>query len=109
MAAPQATSFRAALGRLTWMFLGPMLLVVAAVVVAKSSKGFLSLADLFYFVVLGTMLAGRWVEFRCGAPLTATGEPASRQHLRRYTVAASLVGLAGWGTASLVRTFWLSG
>jgi hypothetical protein len=109
MAAPQATPVRAALGRVTWMFFGPMLLVVTAAAIAMRGSGFFSFADLFYFLVLGAMLAGRWVEFRGGDPQTATGEPASPQHLRRYLLAASLVGLAVWGTARLSRAFWLNG
>jgi hypothetical protein len=49
------------------------------------------------------MLLGRWAEFRGGDPRTATGEPATRQDLRRYTLLASVLGLAVWGAVALFR------
>lgn len=103
MAAPQSTSFRAVVGRLTWMFFGPMLLVIVAFGIARKEQGFLSFADLAYFAVLGAMLAGRWVEFRCGDPQTADGEPATPEHLRRHTLAVSVIGLPVWGVATVFR------
>jgi hypothetical protein len=106
MATPQTTPFRALLGRMTWMLFGPMLLFFAAGAVATRSKGFFSFTDLAYFLVLAAMLGGRWLEFRCGDPRTATGEPASDQHLRGYTLAVGVAGLTIWGVATLFRTFW---
>ena len=108
MSAPQSTSFRAMLARVTWIFFGPMLLVVAAGAIATKSKSLFSFADGAYFFVLGAMLVGRWAEFRDGEPRTATGEPATRQDLRRYALAVSCIGLLVWGGATLYRTVWLN-
>src|SRR5262245_25953931 len=109
MATPQTNATRAVLGRLTWLFFGPILLIFATLAIATRSTGGFSFSDLAYFLVLGAMLGGRGVEFRGGDPRTATGEPASRQHLRRYAVALTGVGLAVWVAATLLRTFRLSG
>ena len=48
------------------------------------------------------MLLGRWTEFRYSRPLTATGEPATADHLRRYTLVLSILGLGAWVAANLV-------
>ncbi len=109
MAAPQTTSFPAMLGRVTWMFFGPMLLVLTAVALATGGTRSVSFTDLVYFLVLGAILAGRWVEFRWGDPQTAAGEPATPQMLLRYTVMMSLVGVAVWGAATAFRAIALSG
>jgi hypothetical protein len=109
MAAPQKNAVRAVLGRLTWLFFGPILLAFVTVVIATRHEGGFSFSDLVFFLVLGAVLAGRWLEFRSGDPRTATGEPATLQHLHRYTVALTGIGLVVWGAATLLRVFRLSG
>src|SRR5262245_27338065 len=99
MVAPQGSSFCVVVSRVTWMFFGPMFLLVAAAAVATKSKGPFGFTDLVYLVMFGAMVAARWVEFRCGNPRTATGEPATRQHLHRYTFVASVAAVAPWGIA----------
>jgi hypothetical protein len=96
------TSFPAFVGRLCWMIVGPFALAFCAVGIAGRRDGWLSPSDLLYFFVLAGMLVGRWTEFRLGPPLTATGEPATAEDLRRYTVALGLIGLAIWVVANLV-------
>ena len=77
------TSAPALFGRLSWMMVGPFVLAICALSIAQRRDGWLSPPDLIYFIVLGGMLIGRWSEFRFGSPLTAAGEPASADHLRR--------------------------
>jgi hypothetical protein len=48
------------------------------------------------------MLAGRWMEFRLGTPLTATGEPATADDLRRYALGLGLIGLGVWVVVNLI-------
>jgi hypothetical protein len=101
------TTLRAMLCRMTWMFIGPMLLVAATIAVAVKRNGWVSFADVAFFLVLGAMLAGRWFEFRLGDPQTATGERATRQDLRRYALGMVAVGLGIWGAATVVATLRL--
>jgi hypothetical protein len=104
---PQSTSFRAVFGRLTWMLFGPMLLLLTTTLVVNS-KGLFTIADLAFFLVLGAMAFGRWLEFRSGAPQTATGEPATQQDLRKYVIALGILGLLIWGGATMMRVLWFS-
>ena len=78
------TSFPAFAGRLFWMFVGPFVLATLAIRIAGQADGWLSLSDLFYFVVLSGMLIGRWTEFRFSLPMTATGEPATPSRRLRW-------------------------
>ena len=96
------TSFPAVAGRLFWMFVGPFALAVSAIGIAGRRDGWLGPSDLFYFVVLAGMYLGRWTEFRSGAALTATGEPATALDLRRYAWGLGLLGLGAWVAANLI-------
>jgi hypothetical protein len=97
-----STSAPAALGRLSWMMVGPFALSICAISIAQRGAGWLGLPDAIYFLVLGGMLIGRRMEFRYGRPLTAMGEPASVADLRRYTLVLSILGLGIWIAAKLV-------
>jgi hypothetical protein len=96
------TSFPAVAGRLFWMFVGPFALAVSAIGIAGRRDGWLGPSDLFYFVMLAGMYLGRWTEFRSGAALTATGEPATALNLRRYTWRLGLLGVVVWVAANVI-------
>ncbi len=74
----------AALSRLMWMLFGPMLLCVITYGIVTSGSGWLTTRDVAYVVVVALMVGGRRWEHRSGAALTATGEPATKEHLTRY-------------------------
>jgi hypothetical protein len=96
----------AVLGRLLWMFVGPLALTVLACSLALKSTGLFTVADAAYFGVLGAMLLGRWLEFRGGSPQTMTGERATDRDLRQYLLWAAILGFAVWVIIALVRMWW---
>jgi hypothetical protein len=96
------TSFPAFAGRLIWMIVGPFALAVCALGIAGQHDGWLGPPDLIYFILLAGTLAGRWMECRSGPALTATGEPATAEDLRRYARGLGLLGLGIWVAANLV-------
>jgi hypothetical protein len=100
MAREAMTSAPAVFGRLAWMIVGPFTLAVCAISIAQRGDGRLSPADLIYLLALGEMMIGRRTEFRYSQPLTATGEPAMADHLRRYTLLLSTLGI--WVAAKLI-------
>jgi hypothetical protein len=102
MASSPSYSLAAALGRLTWMVLGPMALLLTAFTVASTGNGWLTPWDFGYFAVLTVMLLGRCLEFREGNPQTADGQPATMSHLRRYLLVAGAIGLVVWVAANLI-------
>jgi hypothetical protein len=102
MATATMTSTPAFFGRLSWMIVGPFALAVCTISIAQRGDGWLSPLDLVYFLVLCGMLIGRWSEFRFSQPMTATGECATAQHLRRYVWVTGGLGMAIWVGAKLI-------
>jgi hypothetical protein len=84
------------------MFIGPFALTLVAVGISGRHDQWFGALDLIYFVILGGMLLGRWLEFQYSSPLTATGDPAGVHHLRRYAVMLSALGLGAWLVAKLI-------
>jgi len=99
----------APLGRITWMLICPMVLLPITLSILLRSRGWFTIVDFAYFVVLGLALLGRWLEFRGGNPRTAYDEPATPAHLRRYLVVAPLGGLALWVLANILGNHVLTG
>ena len=107
MNARPITSFSILLARLTWFLIGPLALLLLAVGIVQLGSGWLMAVDIAYFVVLGTMLVARWVEYRSGQGETASGEPMTAADLRGYLIGATALGLAVWVAANLVGNHWL--
>jgi len=102
MNAGRTSPLVALLGRVCWMLVGPLALVLFTYGIIRAGSGWVTWIDLGYFIVLGLMVGGRWLEFRGGNPLTSTGEPAKSEDLRRYTTTATGVGLAIWIAANIL-------
>lgn len=71
MAREAAISLTALFGRIFWMMIGPIFLMVLALGIAQQRDGWFAPTDFLYFLVLGGMLFGRHTEFRYGDPLTS--------------------------------------
>jgi len=89
------------LGRLMWMILGPILsFSITYAIVTR--EGWFTIWDAAFGVVVAMMVGGRWVEQRSGSAMTATGEPATAEHFKRYV--RVLLPLAGgaWVAANVL-------
>lgn len=96
-------SFSVVVGRIFWIMIGPLLLVVLGYrVFLTAPDGWLTPADLGFLGILALLVVVRCLEFRSERPQKATGEPATTQDLRRYVVAAILLGLLAWIGANLL-------
>jgi len=95
---PDAVGF----ARLFWMLLGPMILILLTLSIVSRGKSWFTVPDLAFFVFLCFLPLARWYEFHAGSPQTSTGEPASAYHLRRYALAAFIIGLAVWVAANVL-------
>jgi hypothetical protein len=108
VAGSNTTSLIPVFGRLFWMFIGPLGLVLTIYFIATSGTGWTTRADLLYFVVLGGMILGKWLEFRGGSPETSTGEPATVADLRRYILTVVIAGPAVWVVVNILGNHVLS-
>lgn len=88
--------------RLTWAGLGPMTWLLITVGIVLTGTGWLTGLDAFYWIAVGLMLLGRWVDHRSGASTTLTGEPATDEHFRRYATGLPLIAVAVWIVANLL-------
>ena len=95
MASFQTTSLRAIAARLLWMMAGPAILLLLGLWLATNSDVWLSRSSIAFLVLLGAVVLARWCD-----PYTAEGTPVSTKQLRRYTVGALGIGLAGWAAAN---------
>jgi hypothetical protein len=74
----------AVLGRVFWMMFGPLSLALTLYFIVSSGTGWRTFADLLYFLILGGMIFGRYLEVRGGNPMKSDGDPATPADLRRY-------------------------
>ena len=86
----------AALGRLVWMALGPMVLAVTTMHIFLNGTGWHTPADYVFFATLAVMILGRWLEVLGGVPLTSVGEPATRKDFYFYVASVLGAGLTIW-------------
>jgi hypothetical protein len=88
--------------RVFWMMIGPFLLILLTFTIVNMGTGWLTAADVGFFVVLGAIIVSRWFEFLGGHPQTATGEPATFAHFRRFLVGTVLIGVSIWVIANVL-------
>ena len=85
--------------RLYWMILGNALLALALISIFRNTEGFLSVADIVFVCAVAALLAARCVDIVKLNGLTASGDPATPGHLKRYIVVLVLASAALWGLA----------
>ena len=107
MASSDTTRLIPVFGRLFWMMVGPIALVMATYFIVSSGNGWTTAADLLFFVILGGMIFGRWLEFRGGSPETQTGESATAADLRRYILTVVIAGPVVWIVANILGNYVL--
>ncbi len=90
------------LSRLMWMFFGPMLLCLTTYGIVASGSGWVTMRDAAFVIVAALMVGGRWWEHRSGAAMTATGEPATVEHFRRYVRVLLPLAAGIWAVANVL-------
>jgi hypothetical protein len=102
----EITSLLGILGRVIWIMLGPLLLVLMTFLIIETGNGWLTAADFAFLSILAGMMLGRWLEFHAGNPQTAEGEPATARDLRRYLIGTTIIGLGVWAIANVIGNYW---
>jgi hypothetical protein len=93
--------------RLMWMFIGPLGLAVIIYRTVVQRDGWTSVRDAVYPLILALMIGGRWLEIRSGAAMTATGEPATINHFKRYVVVLLPAAVVVWIAAKVIGNYVL--
>ena len=95
------------LGRVFWIILGPLLLLILVVGSFHRGNGWLTAADVAFLAILGGLILARWYEFQGGNPTTNMGEPATWSHFRRYVQVTIPLGLGVWIVANVIENHLL--
>jgi len=98
----------ATLSRLVWMFIGPLSLGIIAYRTVTQRDGWFTFRDAVCVVTLALMIIARWLEIRSGPTETATGEPATMEHFKRYVKVLLPVTIAAWCIVKVIGNHMLS-
>jgi hypothetical protein len=85
--------------RLFWMVIGNMVLVMVAVSIIENRQTFLSIADILYVVLVPLLIVARYLDIKFFEGATASGEPATIKHWRKYALTTASVAVAVWFAA----------
>ncbi|MFO0982876.1 MAG: hypothetical protein U1E76_14285 [Planctomycetota bacterium] len=96
------TSLSALLGHLMWSGLGPALLIGLSIGIVMRGSGWLTPLDFAFIAVALVMIASRFLEHRSGQATTLAGQPATRQQLHRYLLAAPPILIGIWVAANVL-------
>lgn len=101
---PSQISGYGCLVRLGWMFVGNVLLVLCAIAIAQRGRS-LSWVDAAFWALIASLLGLRYLDIARMGGQTATGQPASMSHWRRYVAFLLVFALALWFGAHAVAWF----
>ena len=91
--------------RLFWMLIGNVILLFCAYGIVQHRSSVLSIADAFYWAIVGSLLAARYVDIRYLYGTTADGAPATIAHWQRYAVFLVLVATGFWLVVHAIAYF----
>ena len=98
----QVRSVGVLLCRVTWMLVGPAVLLLSTHAIITKGGGWLTTWDAVFVIAAALMILARWLEQRSGTAMTATGEPSTLEHFKRYARTLAPVGAGAWGAANVV-------
>jgi len=87
--------------RIYWMLLGPIVVVVGAMIVARSD-GF-SWRDVLPWAAGVFLVVARYVDVTRYGGTTADGEPATTDHAKRFAAMAAAITVGAWLSAHAIR------
>lgn len=99
---PAETNPTGCLLRLCWMFVGNGVLLFSAIFIAQHPWKSLSAADLVYAAGVAFLLGTRFLDITRFQGTTATAEPATLAHWRRYALVVLAVSAGVWVGAHAV-------
>ncbi len=69
-----------------WMLVGNGILALCAVAIVGGETDLFGVADVFYWLTVGSLVTARYVDIRYLSGRTAEGKPATMAHWRRYSI-----------------------
>ena len=92
-----------ALLRLGWMLGGNALLLILALVISMERPWTITVRDGLFWLAVAATIVMRYADVTHYGGQTATGEPATRAHLRRFAVVMPVICAVLWSVAQSVQ------
>jgi len=89
--------------RVFWMLFGNAILCVSAVYILHLKGVFFHTADVVFWVTAAALVLARYLDIKFYTSLTATGEPASMTHWRKYAVVLLICSTVIWVLAHIIN------
>jgi hypothetical protein len=94
----------AILARPFWMFFGNFILLISTVNIIVGENKPSRTSDLIFWGAVVAMVIVRFLDIKFLDGLTATGQPASIKHWRRYAIVLAVISAAIWTAAHLFKS-----
>ena len=91
--------------RLGWMVFGNVAMIICIGLIANHAGSFLSAADAVFWGVVPALIWLRHVDITRMNGQTASGQPATLSHWKRYAGLLPAVSLVAWAAAHAVAWF----
>lgn len=88
--------------RLVWAAIGPAVMAGTFFLILQHGTGWATVLDAIYLTALVSTVGCRWWDFFRGDPRTTTGEIATVDQIRNYSIAVIAIALVAWLAANLL-------
>jgi hypothetical protein len=88
--------------RTYWMMVGNALVALAAIFIAEDKGVSFTSKDILYWLAVGSVITGRYLDIRFMNGQTADGKPATMKDCERYTTVYGGVAVLGWIACHLI-------
>ena len=92
--------------RLYWMIVGNALLFFCAMAIAEGNSSLYAPINALFWILLGTLLAARYVDIRFFDGMTGDGDTATMADFKRYAVLLGLMAVGLWIGAHVFGAFY---
>ena len=94
--------------KLFWTFLGNAILLFTAISIFLHKGEILHTADIVFWVTVAAIIIARYLDIKIWNGFTATGQPASMAHWRKYVVVLLIGSTATWIILHVTNYFFIT-
>lgn len=98
----------ALIARPFWMFFGNFILLISAVNILAGDNKTSYVSDLVFWAGVTALIIVRFLDVKFLDGQTATGQPASIKHWRRYAILLAVISMVIWSGAHLAAYLFKS-
>ena len=89
--------------RVFWALIGNAILLLTTISIFRHKGAIFYTADIVFWCTAAALILARYLDIKLWGGLTATGEPASMAHWRKYAVILLLCSTVVWAIAHAIN------